>query len=47
MPADSIGIARQITLVAFNIDTSIKPAELWDAEDSSRTSATVPKTPCG
>ena len=27
---DDIGIARQITLVAFTIDTSIKPAELWN-----------------
>ena len=27
---DGIEIARQITLAAFNIGTSIKPAELWN-----------------
>ena len=45
---DGIEIARQITLVAFNIGTSIKRAELSNAESStSRTSATVRRTGCG
>ena len=41
---DGIEIARQITLAAFNIGTSIKRAELSNAESSSRTSATVRRT---
>ena len=44
---DGIEIARQITLVAFNIYKSIKPTELWNAESSSRNSAAVRRTRCG
>ena len=44
---DDIEIAREITLVAFNISKSIKPAELWNEEYSIRTSATVRRTGCG
>ena len=39
---DYIGIDREITLVTFNIDTSIKPSQLGNAAFStSPTSATV------
>ena len=40
---DDIGIAREMTRVDFT-DKSIKPAELWNAASSSRTSATVRRT---
>ena len=43
---DDIGIAREMTRVDFT-DKSIKPAELWNAASSSRTSATVRRTGWG
>ena len=42
---DDIGIDREITRVAFNIDTSIKPAQLGNGAFSiSQTSATLRRT---